>query len=114
MDIRYLGVGVTIYLPCYLDGCGLAIGDVHFAQGDGEISGTAIEMDSDTMVTTEVITGRASIDAGASLRRTAMISAPPRLNLSKTTVCIPLADDEARMIDLGTYELSVQPFLDES
>lgn len=59
MDIRYLGVGVTIYLPCYLDGCGLAIGDVHFAQGDGEISGTAIEMDSDTMVTTEVIKGRA-------------------------------------------------------
>lgn len=55
MDIRYLQVGVTVYLPCYVDGCGLAIGDPHFAQGDGEVSGTAIEMDGDFLVTTEVI-----------------------------------------------------------
>jgi formamidase len=55
LDIRYLGVGATIYLPCYIEGCGLAIGDVHFAQGDGEVSGTAIEMDADVTVTTRVI-----------------------------------------------------------
>jgi len=55
MDIRYLGVGVTIYLPCYINGCGLAIGDLHFAQGDGEVSGTAIEMDADVTLTTRVI-----------------------------------------------------------
>jgi len=55
MDIRYLGVGVTIYLPCYMEGCGLAIGDVHFAQGDGEVAGTAIEMDADVTVTTRLI-----------------------------------------------------------
>ena len=55
MDIRYLGVGVTIYLPCYIEGCGLALGDVHFAQGDGEVAGTAIEMDADVTVTTRVI-----------------------------------------------------------
>lgn len=57
MDIRYLGGGVTIYLPCYIDGCGLALGDVHFAQGDGEVSGTAIEMDADVTLTTRVIKG---------------------------------------------------------
>ena len=28
MDIRYMQVGVTIYLPCFIDGCGLAIGDL--------------------------------------------------------------------------------------
>jgi formamidase len=55
MDIRYLGEGVTIYLPCHVDGCGLAIGDFHYAQGDGEVSGTAIEMDADITVTTRVI-----------------------------------------------------------
>ena len=27
MDIRYLGEGVTIYLPCYVAGCGLGVGD---------------------------------------------------------------------------------------
>ena len=56
LDIRYLQVGVTIYLPCYVDGCGLAIGDPHFAQGDGEVSGTAVEMDADFTVTTRVVT----------------------------------------------------------
>lgn len=55
LDIRYLGVGVTIYLPCYVPGCGLAFGDVHYAQGDGEVSGTAIEMDADVTVTTHLI-----------------------------------------------------------
>ncbi len=55
MDIRYLQVGVTVFLPCYVEGCGLAIGDPHFAQGDGEVSGTAIEMDADFTVTTRLI-----------------------------------------------------------
>lgn len=55
MDIRYLQAGVTIYLPCYIDGCGLAVGDLHFAQGDGEVSGTAIEMSADVWGTTEII-----------------------------------------------------------
>ena len=55
MDIRYLQAGVTIYLPCYVEGCGLALGDPHYAQGDGEVSGTAIEMDADFLVTTELI-----------------------------------------------------------
>jgi formamidase len=55
LDIRYLQVGVTLYLPCYIEGCGLAIGDPHFAQGDGEVSGTAIEMDANFMVTTRLI-----------------------------------------------------------
>lgn len=55
MDIRYMRPGVTIYLPCYVDGCGLAIGDVHYAQGDGEVSGTAIEMDATVTLTTEIL-----------------------------------------------------------
>lgn len=55
MDIRHLGVGVTIYLPCHVAGCGLAVGDLHYAQGDGEVAGTAIEMDADVLLTTRLI-----------------------------------------------------------
>jgi len=55
MDIRYLQAGVTVYLPCYIAGCGLAIGDLHYAQGDGEVSGTAIEMSADVWVETRVL-----------------------------------------------------------
>jgi formamidase len=55
LDIRYLKTGVTIYLPCYIDGCGLAVGDLHFAQGDGEVAGTAIEMSADLWGKAEII-----------------------------------------------------------
>ena len=55
MDIRYMGVGVTVYLPCYVEGCGLGVGDLHFAQGDGEVAGTAIEMDAEVTLTTKLI-----------------------------------------------------------
>ena len=55
LDIRHFGVGVTIYLPCYIDGCGLAVGDFHYAQGDGEVSGTAIEMDATVTLTARVV-----------------------------------------------------------
>jgi len=55
LDIRYLQTGVSIYLPCYIAGCGLAVGDFHYAQGDGEVSGTALEMDATITLTTELI-----------------------------------------------------------
>jgi formamidase len=44
MDVKQMQVGTTLLLPCFVDGCGLFAGDVHYAQGDGEVSGTAIEM----------------------------------------------------------------------
>ncbi len=61
LDIKQIRNGVTLLLPCYVDGCGLAIGDVHYAQGDGEVSGTAIEMAATVTVRTEIRAGRASV-----------------------------------------------------
>jgi formamidase len=57
MDIRYLKSGVTVYLPCNVDGCGLGVGDPHYAQGDGEVSVTAIETDATFVLRTEIIRG---------------------------------------------------------
>lgn len=64
MDIRYHSAGTTIYLPCYIEGCGLAIGDVHYAQGDGEVAGTAIEMAADVTVRVEVLAESKSLTRG--------------------------------------------------
>jgi len=50
-------VGTTLLLPCFVDGCGLFVGDVHFAQGDGEVSGTAIEIGGKVTVRTEIRKG---------------------------------------------------------
>ena len=60
MDIKQMQVGTTLLLPCFVDGCLLSIGDVHFAQGDGEVSGTAIEMDATVTVKVEVRKGLAA------------------------------------------------------
>ena len=60
MDIKQMQVGTTLLLPCFVDGCLLSIGDVHFAQGDGEVSGTAIEMDATVTVKVDVRKGGAA------------------------------------------------------
>lgn len=37
-DIKNLSTGSRIYFPVYMKGAGLSMGDIHFSQGDGEIS----------------------------------------------------------------------------
>ncbi len=43
IDCKELVAGTTLYLPIPLDGARFSAGDGHAAQGDGEVSGTAIE-----------------------------------------------------------------------
>ena len=43
LDNRKIGVGATMYYPVAVEGALLSMGDTHFAQGDGELDGTAIE-----------------------------------------------------------------------
>lgn len=38
VDIKNLGIGSRVYYPVYVPGAKFSIGDLHFAQGDGEIS----------------------------------------------------------------------------
>jgi len=44
LDIRRLVAGSTLLLPVHVPGALLSFGDVHFAQGDGEVCGTGIEI----------------------------------------------------------------------
>jgi acetamidase/formamidase len=43
IDCKLLVAGTTLYLPIPVDGALVLAGDGHGAQGDGELSGTAIE-----------------------------------------------------------------------
>lgn len=60
MDVQQMQIGTTMLFPCFIDGCGLFVGDVHFAQGDGEVGGTAIETGAVVTVVTEVRKGEAA------------------------------------------------------
>ncbi len=58
MDVQQMQVGTKIIFPCFVDGCGLFAGDVHYAQGDGEVSGTAIEIGAIVTVRTQILRGK--------------------------------------------------------
>jgi formamidase len=77
MDVKQMQVGTTLLLPCFIDGCGLFVGDVHYAQGDGEVSGTAIEMGAVVTVKTAIRKGLGAFvkmphyEGGAQLKKLA-------------------------------------------
>jgi amidase len=54
MDINEIRPGATVYIRAQLEGGLLSLGDLHAYQGDGEISGTALEADGATRVTVDV------------------------------------------------------------
>jgi acetamidase/formamidase len=47
VDNWRFGPGATVHYPVFHEGAGFYVGDPHFAQGDGEICGTAIEASLD-------------------------------------------------------------------
>jgi len=51
MDNRYVSEGATVHLPVTVPGAGLAIGDVHAAMGDGEITMVGLEICAEVTVT---------------------------------------------------------------
>ncbi|MHA2322726.1 MAG: acetamidase/formamidase family protein [Candidatus Thorarchaeota archaeon] len=50
MDSRACTAGTVVYLPVFVEGALFGVGDVHAAQGDGEVCGTAIEIDADVTI----------------------------------------------------------------
>jgi formamidase len=57
-DIKNLSKGTKIYFPVYVEGAKLSMGDIHFSQGDGEISFCgAIEMSGYIDLHVEIIKG---------------------------------------------------------
>ncbi|WP_298868059.1 acetamidase/formamidase family protein [uncultured Gimesia sp.] len=55
MDIREVTVGNILYLPVFVTGASLYLGDAHAAMGQGELSATGLEMASQTTLTINLI-----------------------------------------------------------
>ena len=49
-DVKQLTKGSKLYVPVAVDGALYSVGDGHYAQGDGEVCGTAIEMGATAVV----------------------------------------------------------------
>ena len=60
VDIKQLTAGTRLYLPVFTEGALFSAGDAHFAQGDSECCGTAVEMDCTFHVSFQVRKGEAA------------------------------------------------------
>jgi acetamidase/formamidase len=60
LDYNRLREGVTLYLPVYQPGALLFMGDGHAAQGDGELTGNALETSMDIEFAVDVIPGKST------------------------------------------------------
>ncbi len=59
MDVRQLTAGTVLTLPVLTPGALFSTGDAHAAQGDGEVSGTAIECDATVILRFDLRKGAA-------------------------------------------------------
>jgi len=55
MDLSDIGPASLVSLPVFHNGALLYVGDVHAVQGDGEISGTAVEMPAEVTIRTDLM-----------------------------------------------------------
>jgi acetamidase/formamidase len=55
MDFNEIVEGATVYLPVNVTGALLYVGDGHAAQGDGELTGNALETSMDVEFTVDVV-----------------------------------------------------------
>ncbi len=88
LDVRHLVAGSRLRLPVFVPGALFSAGDLHFAQGDGEVCGTGIEMPG--AVTVRLLL----IEQPVSRRRFPSYEVPARPTPpSFVTTGISLADD---------------------
>jgi formamidase len=55
LDIRHLGVGSRLFFHVRVPGALVSLGDIHFAQGEGEVCGSAIETGARVTLGFEVV-----------------------------------------------------------
>jgi amidase len=58
MDYPGIAAGATVYLPVFVRGAGLYVGDGHVTQGDGEIAGSGTEVSFDVQFTVALLKGQ--------------------------------------------------------
>jgi amidase len=58
MDCKLVRRGATLWLPVHAEGALFALGDVHAAMGDGEVSVCGLEVPAEVVVRLDVVKGR--------------------------------------------------------
>ena len=97
LDVRQLVAGSKLFLPVSVPGALFSAGDLHFAQGDGEVCGSAIEIAGAVTVRFEVRKGIRWVPRFPAFETPAAPGRP-----SFATTGIPIADDGSNAaMDIG-------------
>lgn len=109
-DIKQLTPGVSVLIPVWVEGALFSVGDVHFAQGDGEVCGTAIEMRSVVHVEFRVHSGAAERRGIRTLQffRDSYFAPPeiavPRRFYATTGICVRDGRNESEDLTLAARD----------
>jgi len=119
MDTRLIRKGTTVYLPVFVDGALLAMGDLHAVMGDGEVSVTGIEIPGKVTVKIELIKGQSEpwpvletddywyvIASGKDLDETANLSLKAMLEFLAKRTDLSLNDRVSLLSACGNMEIS--------
>ncbi len=103
MDCGAIKAGAVVYLPVYVEGALLAMGDVHALMGDGETGGTGLEVEAEVTV---------KVEAGPGFRVDCpIVEADGRLLVVASAKTLDEAADEAvaLMSDFMEKEIGLDP-----
>jgi formamidase len=92
VDIKQLTAGTRLLLPVWVTGALLSAGDAHFAQGDGEVCGQAIEVRATLRCRVGLRKGAAGDVDGLCFEGTAP-ARPARHYFATTGICSDTAED---------------------
>ena len=92
LDYNQIKEGATVYLPVFVPGALLMIGDGHAAQGDGELTGDALETSLEVEFTVSVIPGKFLIN--------------PRVENDEYIMAVGIDGDLKVALQLATSELA--------
>ncbi|EJZ06671.1 formamidase [Mycolicibacterium vaccae ATCC 25954] len=79
IDIKHLTEGSRVYLPVWVPGALFSVGDGHFAQGDGESCGAAVETTARVVVRFDLRKGAAASGDVRHLRFERFAAGPPEV-----------------------------------
>jgi len=92
LDYNQIREGTTVYLPVYAPGALLFVGDGHAAQGDGELTGDALETSMDVEFTVNLVKGKSTGN--------------PRAENEEFLMALGIANSLAEAVQSATTELA--------
>lgn len=97
LDVRHLAAGSRLFLHIHVPGALVSLGDIHFAQGEGEVCGSAIETGAEVTLRFAVMKSPRWLPRFPAFEST---YEPPRRYVG--TSGIPVSDDGSNeLLDVG-------------